>query len=142
MRPNPYKKCKTCGKEFRARTTLDRYCSPICIPKKDEKPREPLKRSKLKPKSDKQAKLDRQYSAARAAFLAMPENKYCAVYPDKKATEVHHMKGRKGFADDKRIPLIIDVRFFLAVSHEGHRRIEENPKWAYENGYSLSRLAK
>ena len=26
---------------------------------------------------------------------------------------------------------------FLAVSREGHDKIENNPEWAYENGFSI-----
>lgn len=92
--------------------------------------------------SKKQAKLDRQYSAARRGFLMMPENKRCAVYPERPATEVHHKMGRRGFADDQEIPLVIDVRYFLAVSREGHEYIERNPKVARERGWTISRLSK
>lgn len=140
MKPKTEKNCKTCGKAFKPRTTLDRYCSFGCTPKKADSGANRISRSKLKPKSAKQAKLDRQYSAARKAFLAMPENKFCAVYPHKRATEVHHKKGRKGYADEKEIPLIVDVRYFLAVSREGHEFIENNPKEAYAKGWSLSRM--
>ncbi|WP_262885687.1 hypothetical protein [Myroides sp. LoEW2-1] len=44
------------------------------------------------------------------------------------------MKGRVG-------SLFLDTRYWLAVSREGHRMIEENPKWAKEKGYSLNRLS-
>jgi frataxin-like iron-binding protein CyaY len=43
------------------------------------------------------------------------------------------MKGRSG-------ALLNDKRYWLAVSRKGHRFIEDNPKWAKDNGYSLYRL--
>jgi hypothetical protein len=141
LRPKTEKKCKTCGKSFRARTTLDKYCSGICTPKKENKPAgAKLSRNMaISPVSKKQAKLNRQYTAARKAFLSMPENKRCAVFPERPATEVHHKMGRRGYADEKEIPLIIDVRYFLAVSRQGHEYIERHPETSYERGWSLRR---
>lgn len=61
-------------------------------------------------------------------------------------SDIHHKKGRSinSYADqwakENDIPLFIDPRFFLAVTREAHQRIETHPKWAKENGYSLSRL--
>jgi len=57
--------------------------------------------------------------------------------------DVHHRKGRIGFADqwarDNDISLLIDVRFFLAVSREGHIWIEHNREEAEKLGYTLTR---
>jgi hypothetical protein len=50
--------------------------------------------------------------------------------------------GRVGFADDKGIPLLIDVRYFVPVCREAHRMIEENPKMAKDKGYSYSRITE
>lgn len=70
----------------------------------------------------------------------------CAVYPTKDAVDIHHRKGRVGFADDwareNNIPLLVDKRYWLAVSREGHTEIETHPKWAKENGFSLDRLTE
>jgi len=49
------------------------------------------------------------------------------------ATEVHHMKGREGV-------MLLDTKYWLAVSREGHVKIELNPEWAKEMGFSVSRL--
>jgi hypothetical protein len=65
----------------------------------------------------------------RPSFL---EGKRCPITGGV-ATEIHHMKGRMG-------KLLIDERYFLAVSREGHIKIGDNPEWAMEMGYSLSRL--
>lgn len=84
------------------------------------------------------------YEKAREEFFSDPLNKFCRVFPGKLATEVHHKKGRNGYADkwakDNDIPLLIDKRYFLPVSRDGHNKIEKNPDWAYALGYSQSRL--
>lgn len=60
--------------------------------------------------------------------------------------DVHHKMGRIGYADEwareKDISLLLDVRFFLAVTRQGHEWIELHPEAAKAKGYSLSRLAK
>lgn len=87
---------------------------------------------KIPRRSKKGQKEDRKYTVKRLQFLAQPKNLRCPITGEI-ATEIHHMKGRVG-------KLLLDDRFWLAVSREGHRRIEENPEWAKEMGYSLSRL--
>lgn len=78
--------------------------------------------------------------------MSLLENKYCAVYPTQLANQIHHKKGKIGYADDwarqNNIPLLIDTRYFLAVNFDGHRKIEENPNWAKEMGFSIDRLEK
>ena len=85
-----------------------------------------------------------KYSKARTKFFEDPKNKRCRVFSEQKANQIHHMKGRKGYADkwarENGIKLLYDTRFFLPVSTDGHRKIEANPAWSYENKYSLSRL--
>lgn len=51
------------------------------------------------------------------------------------STEVHHVRGRIG-------DLLNDEKHWLAVCNEHHRRITDDSSWAYENGYSESRLKK
>jgi len=93
--------------------------------------------------SKKKAVLDAKYTVKKIVFMAKPENKICPV-TNQPTTDIHHKMGRVGFADEwariNNIPLLLDERFWLAVSREGHRQIEENPEWAKENGYSLNRL--
>jgi len=103
----------------------------------DKKPkglkRTEMKRGeRLKPVSEKLKKERKIYSRLRKQFLL--ENPRCAVFPWLKATEVHHKRGRGKYLND--------VSTWLAVSHEGHRKIEENPEWAKEMGYSLPRNSK
>ena len=50
----------------------------------------------------------------------------------REATQIHHLAGRQG-------SLLTDVRNFLAVCAECHRRIHDNPRWAMENFYLRSR---
>ena len=91
--------------------------------------------------------VDLKYIVVRNEFLGKPENKFCPV-TKQPAVEVHHKKGRQHdqYADDwareNNICLLIDVRFFLAVSREGHDWIEANPEESKELGYSVSRLEK
>lgn len=131
-----------CGKEFRKFKTTDKYCCrehEIADKGFPEK-----KKSKPIPKvSDKRKALNEQYSILRKEFLSKPENRICPV-TKKPTTEVHHKAGRVGFADEwarlNNIPLLIDVRYFLGVSRNGHRWIEENPIEAKKLGYSVDRL--
>lgn len=44
------------------------------------------------------------------------------------ATQVHHQNKR-------RFEMLIDERFWLAVSREAHERIERNKGWARASGY-------
>ncbi len=97
---------------------------------------DPKPEPKIKPKpskishlSNKRKKENKEYLTLREVFL---NNKFCPITGDP-ATQVHHKKGRIG-------KLLTDVRFWLAVSAEGHKKIEENPEWAKEKGYSLNRL--
>lgn len=85
--------------------------------------------------------MDEIYGKLRAEILS--KKPMCPVYPTKTATEIHHKRGRVGYADEwaeqNKISLYIDKRFFLAVSRDGHRKIEENPTWAKEMGFSEPR---
>lgn len=68
------------------------------------------------------------------AFLKL--HPVCQVEGCKRpATMVHHKRGRVG-------KFLLMVKYFLAVCFLCHRRIEENPVWAKEMGYSESRLKK
>jgi ribosomal protein L37E len=71
------------------------------------------------------------------------KGKRCAVFPTLMATDIHHMKGRIGFADEwarnNHITLLMDKRYWLAVSRPGHTHIELNPRWAREMGFSMER---
>lgn len=103
---------------------------------------QPVKKRKAIPKFSKKRKDENTiYSQKRLAFL---DGKECPVNEGFEATEIHHMKGRQGYADqwakDCGITLLLDERYWLAVSASGHRYIELHPQEAKDMGWSLSRL--
>jgi hypothetical protein len=100
----------------------------------DKKPKVSKQKKKIKFRSSKRAAEERQYAKDRIEFLSRPENQWCAVYPWLPATQVHHKRGRLG-------KLLLDQRYWLGVSDEGHKRIENFPEWAKENNFSESRLS-
>lgn len=142
MLRSPKEKICECGNHFIQYNSLKKYCSTKCEIKYKPHSQNLKQKTPIRKVSIKQDKLNKIYSKLRIEFLSLPENQICPV-TKKQTTDVHHKKGRKGFADDwareNNIPLIIDVRFFLAVSREGHYKIENNPEWAYENGFSIRR---
>jgi hypothetical protein len=109
------------------------------ISKKPVKPFKPIPRV-----SERQSRYLRIYAQMRPKFL---HGKPCAVFPEQRATTIHHKMGREVvfFADDwareNDIPLLIDKRYFLAVSMDGHTFIENNPERAKEKSFSLNRLS-
>lgn len=118
--------CATCGA---ARRKAERMHS------REKKLRTPIAKASKKAKSSSS-----EYSKLKAKFII---DKVCPIYPFLKVVDIHHMKGRSGFADqwarDNGITLQMDVRFWLAVSRKGHMKIELQPQWAKNNHYSLSR---
>ena len=93
----------------------------------------PKKQPKPIPKvSEKRKAESREYTIKRLQFLAQPENQKCPVTGEQ-ATEIHHKAGRCG-------DLYLDTNYWLAVSRNGHIKIENSPEWAKEMGYSISRL--
>lgn len=83
-------------------------------------------------RSKKRAKQEREYEKVREQYLY--HHNICEVCGWGENIQVHHKKGRVG-------ELLTDTRFFLAVCHTCHTKIELFLKWAKENGYSLSRLS-
>lgn len=119
------KMCRRCGKfKHLFGRGLCKPCYNIEFPTK-------LKRDfKIKPISQKQVARVKKYSELR--FIYLKDHPLCEVEGcSHKASEIHHKGGRVGNALYKD---------FLAVCQEHHRFIEENPEWAKENGYSISRL--
>lgn len=145
MLRTPKEKICICGNAFIKYNSLQKYCSINCEIKQTNKESNSKTKKLKKPIrkiSVKQQELNKKYYKIRAEFLSDTNNQICPI-TFQKTTDVHHKKGRKGFADnwakENNIPLIIDVRFFLAVSRDGHNKIENNPSWAYENGFSIHR---
>ncbi len=135
-----------CRKEFKKQKTTDKYCSSKCeIADKGYPEKKP--QTKIPKKSGKKQIADLKYLVVRKEFLGKFENKICPV-TKQPTVEVHHKKGRQHdqyadeWARENNICLLIDVRFFLAVSRQGHDWIEANPEESKELGYSISRLEK
>lgn len=88
----------------------------------------------VKPKKigDKLKEEQKKYSKARRIFIT--QHPRCQVSGCTKISEhIHHRAGRLG-------ELLTDVKNFMAVCPEHHHKIETEPDWAKENGYSESRL--
>lgn len=82
-------------------------------------------------KQSKKRKADNsEYMKLKAEFMI---GKVCPIYPHLPVKDIHHTKGRTG-------DLLMNTDYWLAVSRKGHIKIELNPQWARENGYSLERL--
>lgn len=119
------KVCNECGKEDYIFSKG--RCKP-CAQKSYGKPK--AKKKFIAPISKGQADRLAVYRKRKHKF--MKANPYCKVC-GKDATDLHHIKGRIGKD-------LIDVDNFLAVCRGCHTKIEENPKWAKDNGYSKDRL--
>lgn len=88
----------------------------------------------MRNRSLKRQKQEREYKIVKAAYLE--EHPYCEaewMCHGLLAVEIHHKKGRIG-------DLLCDKKYFLAVCRMCHDRIEQHPKEAKEQGFSLSRL--
>jgi hypothetical protein len=92
------------------------------------------KRQSIKPLSSKRASEYAQYYKQREIFLAKPENRMCRRLPHLRATTVHHGMGKIG-------KLLLDERFWIPLSLEGHRWAEEHPLEAKELQLSFDRLS-
>lgn len=89
---------------------------------------ESKKLRRLKPRSSSYSARMRIYGARVKAFLRL--NPFCAVYPTRPATEVHHRAGRSG-------RLLLWEPGWLAVSQEGHVKIHGSPSKARRLGWLL-----
>lgn len=121
--------CASCGADKRK---TDRNAKKI---KEDKKFRKRIPKF-----SQRRLKEMPEYSKESKEFL---KDKRCAVILQLPATEIHHMKGRTGYADEwareNHITLLMDKRFWLPVSRPGHIKVELNPAWAREMGFSMER---
>ena len=51
----------------------------------------------------------------------------------KKATDLHHKKGRTG-------KLLIDTKNFMSLCRSCHNKIEDGGEWVYETGFKVKRI--
>lgn len=84
-----------------------------------------MKRTPIRRVSKQRAKDMKTYSQLRKQFLAA--HPFCAVYPSKRSTDVHHMA--------KRGINYLKTETWLAVSRDGHRFIHEHPDRARTKGW-------
>lgn len=91
------------------------------------------KKQKGMPANSSRQEAFKKYWPAREKYLA--EHKFCECGCGERSVEIHHKKGKIG-------AMLYDVRFFMAVARKCHRKIELNPTWAKEMGYSISRHKK
>lgn len=117
---------------FRLKTEVEKPFTPDEKPVKLDKKDRPSGKPFMKGMSDKRAAETEQYNQEAKEFV---KGKMCAVFPKKKATQVHHKKGRIA-------GLLLNKKYWLPVSMSGHEKIEKNPNWAKEMGFSMSRLSK
>lgn len=100
------------------------------------KPKQPISKRSAKMKEQMA-----EYNEERIKWLL---GKMCVVFPKEIATTIHHAKGRIGYADNearlKGVTLLMDKRYWIPSSLEGHRYIEEHPQEAKDRGWSQSRL--
>lgn len=107
--------CKICETVFKEKKQ----------PKTLKKSTKPINKVSKKMSSDL-----REYGKLRKQFLL--DNPVCAVYKEKKATTVHHSRGRGRY--------LLDTTTWVPASMEGHTYIELHPEWSKAQGYSLERL--
>jgi hypothetical protein len=125
--------CKLSGVVWQQYNSLQKCQCDECTSKRVVRPNLKLKSLYKIPKVSEKRKVENaKYLVLRIEFLGKPENQKCPI-TGKPTTDVHHSKGRIG-------SLLLDTRYWIALSREGHKYVEENPEWAKENGYSLNRL--
>jgi hypothetical protein len=83
--------------------------------------------------SEKKKQGLKEYKKVRADYLTA--HPVCQVDGCRRfASEIHHRAGRAG-------DLLCDASHFLAVCRTCHQKITINSAWAFEKGYSESRLS-
>lgn len=85
-----------------------------------------MKRTRLKPVSDKRRSQLRIYSQDRKAFLA--EKPICEICRRGRSIDVHHRRGRYGRS-------LLEREHWLAVCRTCHEEIHRNPRRSRTLGY-------
>lgn len=120
------RKCKVCSEVFNKKMPLDMFCSYACKLNYNKK---------IKPFSAKRKARNSKYLKERINFLSNEQNKFCPVMgkifnSTVKTSEIHHVNGREN-------QLLINQKYWLAVSREGHQWIHMNPKLSREQGWLI-----
>lgn len=90
----------------------------------------PKLKTKISKRSEKGKADDLIYKALRTKYLRHHPN--CEVFPELKATDIHHKKSRGKY--------YLDVSTFMAVSRQAHEKIHREHAWAVSMGYIESKL--
>lgn len=113
--------------------------NPVPKPVKTEKAKPTVskkERVRIKPRSNKRAKQEREYARLAKEYLA--SHLYCEAKLEGcriVANQCHHISGRQG-------ALLTDVSNLMAICDPCHAWITEHSKEAIEMGLSKSRLHK
>lgn len=105
-------------------TKKERSATSLNKSESSRKPSVDLLRRRIRSISRRMSKLNRRYNADVKEWI---KGKRCALFPSRKATQCHHMRGRLG-------PLLLDKRFWIPVSAEAHRWIDANREDARAKG--------
>jgi hypothetical protein len=133
--------CTECGKRSEGSTGL--CATHNKLKRRVANIKEPADVKPIKKVSDAMALMLSRYAVKKKKWI---KGKKCAVLKNVPATDVHHSAGRgidtyyDEWAEQNGIPLLLDERWWIPVSREGHTEIELRPEWAKLNGYSESRL--
>lgn len=122
--------CKTCQKSSRRSRKLVRAQFDSPKPKTRQNPTVRKKKAIRKVSTKRKQDLE-EYSRLRKVFLEV--NPRCAVFPNRKSTQVHHVRSREG-------PWLLRQEDWLAVSDEGHEWIHQNPESAKQRGFLKLRI--
>lgn len=88
-----------------------------------------FKQSPIKRTSNTMVEKLKEYSRLKKEFI---KGKTCPEYPNLPVEDIHHMRGREG-------SLLLDTRYWMAVSRKAHIKITNNPAWARSKGYNLKK---
>lgn len=135
--------CKECGSLKVENRDLQLCASCNKLHRKISNIKLPEEKEPIKKQSEEMKRLMAIYVRQKMKWI---KGKMCAVLKNVPATDVHHSAGRSinefydEWARERNICLLLDERFWIPVSREGHIEIENRPDWAKLMGYSESRL--
>lgn len=124
------KKCKRCNEDkYIFSRGLCNFCYYIENANNIKKNIILKKNYRIAKVSKSQKERNKIYSKLRAQYLE--KNPICEVCKQSQSNQIHHKAGRIG--DNL-------FKYFLATCDICHKKIEMNPKWSYEQGYTITRL--
>lgn len=107
--------------------------------KASHKPKNTIKRSKIKKISDKQKELNKEYNKLKIKLKKLPENKMCVVSKelwneDVETEDCHHIYGRGYF--------FLKTDTWMFVSRKAHEWIHDNHAEAVKRGWLATQEMK